>query len=81
MGNDFVLVGAGVEGKDCKVRITFGGKIVLAAYFKVCRKPGGYNATSLKDWSRINAGVVIFKFELFFVKLSSCHGNGVLAMG
>ena len=59
----------------------FGGEIVLAAHLNFCRKPCGYNATSLKDWSGINAGVVIFKLELFFKELSSCHGNGVLAMG
>ena len=81
MGNDFVHIRTGVECEDNKVRVTFGGEKVLAVYLKVCRKPGGYNATSLKDWSRINAGVVIFEFKLFFKKLSSCHGNGVLAMG
>ena len=81
MGDDFVHVGTGVKGEDNKVRVTFGGKKVLAVYFQFCRKPGGYNAASLKDWSRVNAGVVIFEFKLFLIDFSSCHGNDVLAMG
>ena len=64
-----------MEGENDKVRVMFGGEIVLAVHHKFCREPGGYNATSLKDWSRINAGVVIFEFKLFFEKLSSCHGK------
>ena len=38
-----------MEGENDKVRVMFGGEIVLAVQLKFCRKPGGYNARSLKD--------------------------------